>query len=71
MHEKYKTLFAEFTEDDTFLETIYLEAISMSFDPHSLYFTPSAKKDFEEVVKYVKESNIQVVVPNQIILSNN
>ena len=69
--EKYKTVFAEFKEDGTFLETIYLEAISMSFDPHSLYFTPSAKKDFEEELtperelygfSFTRNSSNQVVI---------
>jgi len=71
VNEKYKSLFAGFTAEDTYLETIYLEAISMSFDPHSLYFSPSAKKDFEEELtperelygfSFTRNSTNQVVI---------
>lgn len=46
--EYYQTVTTEFTEDQRMLEDAYLEAIALAFDPHTLYFSPSQKSEFEE-----------------------
>lgn len=48
VQEQYRNLFEELAGDASLLESVYLEAIALSFDPHSQYFSPSAKRDFEE-----------------------
>ncbi|MDH4472920.1 MAG: carboxy terminal-processing peptidase [Fluviicola sp.] len=44
----YQTTTTELTKNQHVLEDAYLEAIAMAFDPHSLYFSPTQKSEFEE-----------------------
>jgi carboxyl-terminal processing protease len=48
VQRQYDRMFKELTEEETDLASIYLMAIALAFDPHTLYFSPSGKKDFEE-----------------------
>jgi len=44
----YQTVSTKLNENQRILEDAYLEAIALAFDPHSLYFSPSQKSEFEE-----------------------
>lgn len=44
----YQTFVTKLNENQQILEDAYMEAIALAFDPHSLYFSPSQKSEFEE-----------------------
>jgi len=48
VQRQYDRLFKELSAEGTDLGEVYLMAIALAFDPHSLYFSPSDKKEFEE-----------------------
>lgn len=54
IEQRYSNYF-EFVQGRQLMEEMYLNAIAVSFDPHTLYFSPSQKQGFVEELSTQKE----------------